>query len=141
MSGLVSRIVARFAAAEAGGSAAQPAGLEAYAFLFTLLGLFAAVFLPCCFGYGAGKGLIVFSAVGVGALIVISLLLQLTFLLAGCSSSILDPELWVRSAAKFSAEEKDRLAHWTLGIMSLLMTAALLLSAGLSIRLYEKRDL
>lgn len=141
VSWLVGRIIAQLADAEGGRDAATPPGLQAYVGLFILLGLFAAVFLPCYFRFGAGKGLLVFSAIGVGALIVIPVLLQLALLFAGYSNSLLDPELWAGGTAGIGPEERERLAHWAIGVTAVLVTAAVLLSAALSVRFYEKRDL
>jgi hypothetical protein len=125
----------------AGPDSVPPPGWQGYAILFILLAVLAAGFLPCYFRFGGGKGLIVFSAIGVGLLIVIPMLVQLVLFLAGYSNPLLDPELLQRRAAKFGAEERERLAHLAMFVIAVLSTVAVLLSAGLSVRFYEKRDL
>jgi ABC-type transport system involved in multi-copper enzyme maturation permease subunit len=141
MSWLVGQGVMRLAVMRAVLNSGQPPGLQGYAALFILLALLSAVFLPCYFRLGAGKGLIVFSAIGVALLIVIPLLLQLVFFLAGYSNPLLDPELLRRRAAEMGTAQRERLAHLAMGVMTVLAMAATLLSAGLSVRFYEKRDL
>jgi ABC-type transport system involved in multi-copper enzyme maturation permease subunit len=141
MSWLVGLGVSRLAIVRADPNSVAPPGLPGYAALFILLALIASVFLPCYFRFGAGKGLIVFSAIGVGLLIVIPMLVQLVLFVAGYSNPLLDTELLRRRAAEIGAAERERLAHLAIGVMTVLATAATLLSAGLSIRFYEKRDL
>ena len=137
----IGRVAARLMGAAADGDASVPTGLLAYAALFALLALLAEVFLPCYFRFGAGKGLVVFSAVAVGVLIVAPLLLHLALLLAGYGNPLMDPEVWRRGAEKLRAEEGARLAQRVVGGMAVLACGAVLLSAGLSIRFFEKRDL
>lgn len=121
--------------------AAVSAGILAHATLFALLALLAAIFLPCYFRFGAGKGLVVFSAVAIGVLIVAPLLLHLTLLLAGYGNPLMDPQVWRRGAEKLRAEEGARLAQRVVGGLVVLASGAALASAGLSIRFFEKRDL
>jgi ABC-type transport system involved in multi-copper enzyme maturation permease subunit len=123
-----------------GGSAAST-GFLVYAALFALLVLLAAVFLPCYFRFGAGRGLVVFSAIGIGVLIVAPLLLQLALLLAGYGNPLMDPEVWRRGAEELDAEEGIRLARRVVAGLTVLACGAALLSAGLSVRFFEKRDL
>jgi len=140
LSWLTNLIVAGLAGASARNSIIFPDPWR-HAALLVFMVLLAGVFLPCYFRFGASKGLAVFSALGIGALIVFSLPTQLAFYLAGHSRLLADPELWRETAAKFSAAERARLAHLVIGILALLASAAFLVSAGLSIRFYEKRDL
>jgi ABC-2 type transport system permease protein len=108
--------------------------------MFALMSLLAAVFLPCYFRFGAGKGLVVFSALAVGAMVVLSLAVPLALYIAGHANLLADPEVWRETAAKTGAEERTRLAHAVIAVLALLSAVTLLFSAGLSVRFYEKRD-
>ena len=141
LSWLIGRAAARPAVVEAGRDAVPAAGPLTYAALLILLAFLAAAFLPCYFRFGAGKGLVIFSAIGVGALIVIPLMLQLALFLAGYTNPLLDSELWRRGAENFGAGERARLMRGAVGGMAALAGVTVLVSAGLSVRFYEKRDL
>jgi len=138
---LVGRAVAHFAVLGEGRSSAPTPSLQGYAVLFIFISLLAAVFLPCYFRLGAGKGLMAFSAIGIGALILVPALLQLVLFLAGYSSSLLDPELWRGAADRLAAGDRSRLAYRAIAGMAAAALAAVFISAGLSVLFYEKRDL
>jgi ABC-2 type transport system permease protein len=141
MSLLIGRSLSGIAFLAGGPNSAPAFGLEVYAALSVLLILFAAAFLPCYFRYGAGKGLVVFSALAAGALIVISLLAQVALFLAGYSGPLPDAESWRNAAAAIGPEERKRLTRLAIGGMSLLSAVAFVLSAGLSVHFYQNRDL
>jgi hypothetical protein len=141
LSWLIGRVAAPQVVVGAGRDAAPSPGLLAYAGLAVLLAFLAAAFLPCYFRFGAGRGLVVFSAIGVGALIVTPLVLQLTLFLAGYTNPLLDPELWRRGAEKIGADEGARFVQRVIGGLGALASGAVLVSAGLSVHFYEKRDL
>jgi len=137
----VGRAAAQWMGAAARSEAAASAGYLIYGALFVLLALIAAVFLPCYFRFGAGRGLVVFSSIGIGVLIVAPLLLQLALLLAGYGNPLMDPEVWRRGAEKFDAEEGVRFAQRVIAGLAVLASGATLLSAGLSVCFFQKRDL
>ncbi|HXI03228.1 MAG TPA: ABC-2 transporter permease, partial [Candidatus Saccharimonadales bacterium] len=78
------------------GPAGAPAlvGLRAHAFLISLLLLAAALYLPLLFRFGASKGFLVFSALSVGLLLVLTVAGQGILLLKGYSNPLMDPETW-----------------------------------------------
>jgi ABC-type transport system involved in multi-copper enzyme maturation permease subunit len=141
LSWLIGRLATRILVSASGRESAAQLGLEAYAVLLIVLFLLAALFLPCYFRFGAGKGLMVFSFIGVAALLGIPLLAQLFLMLAGYADRFLDLEVWRGSTGRIDAAARMRLAHWALGIAGGITALALLISAGLSILFYDKRDL
>ncbi len=117
---------------------------SAHALMFGLLVFSAAVFLPLHFRFGPGRGFIFFSAVALGALVVVSLLAQFILSVKGYPSPIFDPEAWkTMGPASFA-----RLADWVTLRLSRLLALfvgfsflALGVSWAVARRLYEIRDL
>jgi ABC-type transport system involved in multi-copper enzyme maturation permease subunit len=118
--------------------------LGAHALMFTVLVLGAAVYLPLYFRFGAGRGALVFSAAGVVALLVISLVTQSILLALGYPSPIADPDAW-RAAAPtlmtqtmaWVAPQFGRLLTAFVGFSFITMGVSWLISR----RVYEARDL
>lgn len=143
MSWGVGRLAARFIAAEA--SSPSPfAALRAHILLFSFLVLGMALFLPLYFHFGAGRGTILFSAVGVGLLLVLTVGTQVLLFAKGYSSPILDPESWKATGP----ELQERVVAWLeprinriLGLIAGLSIFAIAFSWLVSRRLYENRDL
>lgn len=119
-------------------------GFHAHALVFMLLALASAAFLPFYFRCGAGRGLILFSATAVGALLILSVLLQIVLHVKGYSSPILDPGSWKEAApelqAKLAAWLRPRLGRIA-GFFVGLSVCAMALSSLISWKLYETRDL
>ncbi len=109
--------------------------------IFAMMALLAAVFLPCYFRFGAGKGLLVFSALAVGALILLSLAIPLTLLLAGQASLLTDAARLREMAAKISDAEREQMVQTVTAFLAVLSLVLLLFSSGLSVRFYDRRDL
>lgn len=117
---------------------------SAHAFMFGLLVLAAAVFLPLHFRFGPGRAVIFFSAVALSTVVVLSLTAQMILSAKGYPSPIFDPEAWrVRGP-----DMVGRLIEWTtprlgrlLGLFITISIVALAVSRRVSCRVYEKRDL
>jgi len=140
--------VERVAASLRGGAAVAPStgeAVAAHAVLLLLLLLAAAVLLPLCFRLGTGSGVMAFAAVTVGALLVLSLGGQALLWLLGLSNPLLDPALYRdgpdAAQARAAAEWLRRRGPLLLGIAFAVTAAMLAISAGLSRRFYERRDL
>ena len=74
-----------------------PAGLlslDAHAVLLGFLVFGAAVYQPLYFRFGAGRGLLYFSAIAVAELVIVSLVAQLALSATGYPSPAVDPEAW-----------------------------------------------
>jgi ABC-type transport system involved in multi-copper enzyme maturation permease subunit len=118
--------------------------LSAHALMFGLLAFSAAVFLPLSFRFGAGRGLVLFSAVSVGTLIVVSLLAQLYLSAKGYPSPLFDPQAWRAAGPRLIAQLAEWLAPRLTRLLALLVgvsIVALGLSCAVAQRLYETRDL
>jgi len=116
-----------------------------HAFMFGLLVLAAAVFLPLHFRFGPGKAVLLFLAVAVAVSIIISLLAQLYLMAKGYPSPISDPDGW-RNAG--GAEVLGRAVEWTAARLGRLLAMFVAISSfflglswSVSRRLYETRDL
>jgi len=120
---------------------ANPGVLAAMA---AILMLSAAVFLPLCFRFGAGRGVVIYLAVSVGFLLLVSVAGQVILLARGYSGPLLDPEAWKTAGP----ELREKLAAWLtpripaiLGLLVSFAAAAFALSALVSRKIYELRDL
>jgi hypothetical protein len=82
-----------------------------------------------------------FVLIATAALLAIPLLAQLVWMLAGCADRLFDLEAWRASMSRLDPAARASLARWVLAIAGGIAASALLISAGLSIRSYEKRDL
>ena len=116
----------------------------AHALMFGMLVLAAAIFLPLHFRFGPGRAVIFFSAVALGAVVVVSLLAQAILSAKGYPSPIFDPEAWKLEGP----EMVGGLLEWTtprLGRLLSLFTAISIIALGISwrvsCRVYETRDL
>jgi hypothetical protein len=118
--------------------------LGAHATLLAFLLFTAAFFLPFYFAFGAGRGAVLFAAWSVGGLLVLSVVAQVALFLAEASNPLLDPALWrdgrIRPDTALIAW-LDRWWGWLLAGWVLLAACALAVSAKISQRIYEKRDL
>jgi hypothetical protein len=139
----VGQVITRMMPAGAGGPSPF-VSFHAHALVFVPLALASAAFLPFYFRCGAGRGLILFSAAAVGALLILSVLVQMVLLVKGYSSPIFDPGNWKEAApelqAKLAAWLEPRLGR-ILGLFAGLSVCAMALSSLISWRLYETRDL
>jgi hypothetical protein len=140
---VVGQTVTRLVPSGASGTAPF-VGLGAHALLFSFLALASALFLPLYFGFGAGRGMIVFSAVAVGALLFLPVLGQVVLFMKGYSSPVLDPGTW----KEVGPEIREKIAAWLaprIGRILVLLAGfsalAMAFSALVSRRLYEARDL
>lgn len=125
------------------GSAASALG--AHLLLLLLLLAAAALALPLCFRLGAGNGALAFGAVAVGGILALTLASQAVLWLVGLSNPLLDLAAY-RGAPE--AEQVRAAAAWLrqrgpllLGLGGLVTAAGLAVSAGLSRRFLEMRDL
>lgn len=139
----IAQVAVRPLATNAAGSAAFT-GLAAHAFMFGVLAFAAAVFLPLYFRLGAGRGVVSFSAVAVGALIIASLAGHALLSAKGYPSPISDPaewkEIWPELSARLAGWVAPRFG-WLLGLFVGSSVITLLVSWGISTRVYETRDL
>ncbi len=143
LSWAVGQAMMRMTAAGTGGPSPF-VSFHVHALVFVLLGLLSAVFLPFYFRCGAGRGLILFSATAVGALLLLSVLVQILLHLKGYSSPILDPGGWKEAApelqAKVAAWLRPRLGRIA-GLFAGLSLCAMGFSSLVSRKFYETRDL
>jgi hypothetical protein len=120
-----------------------PAGsgdLHAMALLFVLLMLAAALFLPFYFRWGLGRGMVIFSAVGAGAVLLVTVLVQVFLYVKGYSGPILDPETLREVGQQVAAWLMPRWGR----LLSLLVgfsACAMAFSSLVSWYLYKTRDL
>lgn len=126
------------------GDPASVANHVTVALMAAILLLAAAVYLPLHFKYGAGRGVVIYLGASVGFLLLLSVAGQLVLLAKGHSGPLLDPEAW-RTAGP---ELREKLAAWLepripaiLGMLVGLAAAAFVLSALVSRKIYELRDL
>jgi ABC-type transport system involved in multi-copper enzyme maturation permease subunit len=117
---------------------------DAHAVLFAVVVLGAAVYLPLYFRFGAGRGALLFSAVAVVTLLVVSLLTQLILSAMGYPSPISDPDAWRAAAPTLMT----RMMAWVAPRFGSLLTTfvgfslvAMGVSWLISRRVYEARDL
>ncbi len=118
--------------------------LATHAVLLALLLFVAAFFLPFYFRFGAGRGLVWFSAWGVGVLVALSLAIQAALFLAGASNPLLDPAIWREGRISPDAGMiawLDRSRSWLVVGWLCLAAVTLAISAKVSQRIYEQRDL
>jgi ABC-type transport system involved in multi-copper enzyme maturation permease subunit len=118
--------------------------LNAHAVFFGFVAFSAAVYLPLYFRYGAGRALLLFLAISVVALIVVSQLISTILAAKGYPSPISDPEVWGAAAPRLMREvvgwaepRFGRLLGSFVGSAVSAMGVSLLISR----RLYEARDL
>lgn len=119
-------------------------GVAAHLALLAQLLFAAAFFLPFCFRFGAGRGALLFSAWAMGALVALSVGGQALLYLAGRANPLLDPAFWTDKGMlpePGTLQWLDRGWRWILGGWVLLAAGAIAVSAKLSQRLYERRDL
>jgi hypothetical protein len=142
----VERTMSAVRAASGGEAGATlPVSAAVHVVHLLLLLLVATVLLPLCFRLGAGNGVLAFSAVAVAGILLISLGGQLLLWLAGLANPLLDPGLYrgtpeVDQAQATVAWLRQR-GGTLLGASALATAAALMVSAGVSIHLFETRDL
>ena len=128
-------------------SAVDPAPFAsptALAPIFVVLTLTAALYLPFYFRWGAGRGAIILSAVGVGSLLIITLLVQWLLGENGYSSPMLQPGAWNTADPAARAEFEARLEVVIPWVLSASVAGSLVLFALSSVAswvLYETRDL
>jgi len=121
--------------------AAGPLGPRAYLTLACVLLLFAALFLPCYFRFGAGTGVQVFSALSLGLMILLSVAGSLVVLANGGAEALAElrdpsPER-IEEMRRWLASSADALLAG-LTVTTLALTAW---SATLSAQFYRSRDL
>lgn len=140
---VVAQLAARPIAADAFGPT-MFTSLSAHGFMFGAMMLSLAVFLPLHFRFGPGRAVLLFLAVAVAVIMIVSLLAQLLLLAKGYPSPISDPDGW-RAAA---AEVLGRATEWTAARLGRLLASfvaisscALGVSWSISRRLYESRDI
>ena len=127
--------------------AADPAPFAspvALAPIFVVLTFTAALYLPFYFRWGAGRGAVILSAVGVGSLLIITLLVQWLLGENGYSSPMLQPGAWTEADPAARAEFEARLRvviPWVLSASVAGSLVAFALSSVASWVLYETRDL
>lgn len=120
------------------------AGLSAHAVMFGILALAAAAFLPLYFHFGAGRGLLLFSAVAVSALIIVSLLAHVILSANGYPSPFFDPEGWRATGPALVERLLEWLAPRFGRLLALFVGLAVITLGGswaVARRLYEARDL
>jgi hypothetical protein len=127
--------------------AANPAPFTspvALAPIFVVLIFTAALYLPFYFRWGAGRGAVILSAVGVGTLLIITLLVQWLLGENGYSSPMLQPGAWNTADPAAAAEFEARLRTVIPWVLRASVAGSLLLFAISSVAswaLYETRDL
>jgi len=112
--------------------------------IFVVLALTAAFYLPFYFRWGAGRGAVILSAVGVGTLLIITLLFQWLLSENGYSSPMLQPGAWYDADPAARAEFEARLRvviPWVLSTSIAGSLVAFALSSVASWCLYDTRDL
>jgi ABC-type transport system involved in multi-copper enzyme maturation permease subunit len=112
--------------------------------IFVVLALSAALYLPFYFRWGAGRGAVILSAVGVGTMLIITLLFQWLLQENGYSSPMLQPGAWrdADPAARAEFEAQLRVAiPWVLSSSVAGSLVLFALSSVASWCLYETRDL
>ena len=120
-----------------------PAGLlslDAHAVLLGFLVFGAAVYQPLYFRFGAGRGLLYCSAIAVAALVIVSLVTQLTLSAKGYASPAADPEAWQALIMQMVEWVEPRFGR-LLGAFVSSAVAALGVSLLISRRVYGARDL
>jgi len=112
--------------------------------IFVVLILTAAIYLPFYFRWGAGRGAVILSAVGVGSLLIITLLVQWLMGENGYYSPMLQPGAWNTAdpAARAAFEARlQEVVPWVLGGSVVGSVVLFALSSVASWVLYETRDL
>jgi hypothetical protein len=112
--------------------------------LFIVLVVTAALYLPFYFRWGAGRGAVILSAVGAGALLTITLVVQWLLGESGYSSPMLQPGAWKTADPVAAAEFEARLREVIPWVLRASVAGSLVffaLSAVASWALYESRDL
>lgn len=120
------------------------ASTAALAAVFVVLVFTAALYLPFYFRWGAGRGAVILSAVGVGSLLVITLLVRWLLEANGCAGPTLQPDAWNAADPAVRAEFEARLAFAIPRVLGASMCGSLLAFAVSSVAswfLYEARDL
>ena len=143
LAGGVGQIVGRLLAPGAPNPApfASPVALAP---IFVVLTVTAALYLPFYFRWGAGRGAVILSAVGVGTLLIITLLVQWLLGENGYSSPMLQPGAWNTASPAARAEFEARLELVIPWVLSASVVGSMVLFAVSSVAswvLYETRDL
>lgn len=135
----LSWIIARFVigALAPGAPTAELLGPAAYAAFFLVLTLLAALFLPCYFLFGAGKGLLAFAG------LCLCLLVALTLGAAAVSAYLgdgLSPSEWPRPDPEVVAAWSGRLSATIPVLLVVVALVASAASAVLAAGFYRRRD-
>lgn len=150
---IVGRLMAAGVAMDSPGGSVVPAAVmnpapfatpAALAPIFVVLTLTAAIYLPFYFRWGAGRGAVILSAVGVGSLLIITLLVQWLLGENGYHSPMLQPGEWNTASPAARVEFEARLEvviPWVLGTSVLGSMVLFAVSSVASWVLYETRDL
>jgi ABC-type transport system involved in multi-copper enzyme maturation permease subunit len=116
----------------------------AHVLMYGMLVLAAAVFLPLHFRFGTGRAVMLFLAVTVGAVVVISLVAELIMSAKGYPSPIFDPEAWRRTGPALSAQLIEWLVRRRVQLLVLFLSCSFLslaFSWVVARRLFATRDL
>ena len=118
--------------------------LSTHVLMFGMLVLATAVFLPLHFRFGPGRAVMLFLAITVGAVVVISLVAQAIMSAKGYPSPIFDPEAWRRAGPALSAQLIEWLVRRRVQLLVMFLSCsflALVFSWVVARRLYATRDL
>jgi len=116
----------------------------AHLLMFGMLVLAAAIFLPLHFRFGPGRAVMLFLAITVGTVVVISLVAQAIMSAKGYPSPIFDPEAWRAAGPALSAQFIEWLVRRRGQLLILFLSCSFLslaFSWVVARRLYATRDL